>query len=216
MNPNIKNNSDMWGNPKTWKEDGNEWSGHFESTQKMWSNTIYPRISSFLKGDILEIAPGYGRVTEKLLESNINSLEVVDLNSNCIDKCKEKFGDKIRGYYVNGGRDLWDIPSNSKDFIISWDSFVHMDETVVEPYLYEIIRTLKPNGIAWIHHSNLIGGDLNNWLNKSGRANMGNPRFKELGEKVGLQITHQEHFKWEASSEYDLWDGITTLQKVDI
>lgn len=209
---NIQNNIEMWGNPSTWEIEGHEWSGHFGDTQNMWDNVIHPRIFSFLKGDILEIAPGYGRVTEKLLECNINSLEIVDLNKNCIDRCKEKFGSSIKGYYTNKGRDLWDIQSNSKDFIISWDSFVHMDETVVEPYLYEIIRTLKPGGVAWIHHSNLTGGEENNWNNVGGRANMGNNRFKELSQKVGLEVINQEFFKWEGTTEYDLWDGLTTLK----
>lgn len=208
---NIQNNSKMWGNPSTWTSDGDEWSGHFSTTQKMWDETIYPRINSFLKGDVLEIAPGYGRVTEKLLDYNINSLEIVDLNANCIERCKEKFGNKIQGYYVNSGRDLWDITSNSKDFIVSWDSFVHMDETAVEPYLYEIIRTLKLGGIAWIHHSNLVGGEQNNWNNVGGRANMGILRFAELSQKAGLQVINQEYFKWEGSN--NLWDGITTLRK---
>jgi len=209
---NIQNNIEMWGNPSTWKKDGDEWSTEFGGTQNMWDKVIYPRISQFLKGNVLEIAPGYGRITEKLLEYNIDSLEIVDLNSNCINKCQEKFGDKIKGYYINGGKDLWDIASNSKDFIISWDSFVHMDETAVEPYLYEIIRTLKPEGIAWIHHSNLMGGGENNWNNLGGRANMGNDRFVELSQKVGLQVINQEYFQW-GDEKSRLWDGITTLKK---
>lgn len=209
---NLQNNIDMWGNPTTWKSDGDEWSTQFGTTQNMWDEVIYPRISTFLKGDILEIAPGYGRVTEKLLEYNINSLEIVDLNSNCIDRCKERFEDQIQGYFTNSGKDLHDFVSNSKDFILSWDSFVHMDETVVEPYLWEIYRVLKPGAIAWIHHSNLERGNENNWNNIGGRANMGNAKFKELSQKVGLTTVNQEYFKWESNAV--LYDGITTLQKL--
>jgi ubiquinone/menaquinone biosynthesis C-methylase UbiE len=208
---NLQNNIEMWGNPTTWKKDGDEWSTQFGTTQNMWNEIIYPRISIFLQGDILEIAPGYGRVTEKLLEYNINSLEIVDLNSNCIDRCKERFGDRIQGYFTNSGKDLHDFTSNNKDFILSWDSFVHMDETVVEPYLWEIYRVLKPGAIAWIHHSNLGGGDENNWNNIGGRANMGNAKFTELSQKAGLTVVNQEYFKWESNAI--LYDGITTLQK---
>ena len=210
---NLQNNIDLWGDVTTWIDDGHEWSGHFNNSDEMSRDTIYPRISNFLKGDVLEIAPGYGRITEKILKYNVDSLEIVDLNRNCIDRCKEKFGDKIKGYHVNGGNDLWDIQSNSKDFIFSWDSFVHMDKTVVEPYLYEILRTLKRGGIAWIHHSNLSGGQEDNWKNKSGRANMGNKLFSEISNKVGLEVLNQEYFKWESTEEYELWDGITTLYK---
>jgi SAM-dependent methyltransferase len=209
---NIQNNIEMWGDPSTWQKDGDEWSTQFGSTQNMWDEIIHPKISQFLRGDVLEIAPGYGRITEKLLEYDIDSLEIVDLNSNCIDRCQERFGDKIQGYFTNSGTNLYDFSPESKDFILSWDSFVHMDEKVIESYLKEIHRVLKPGGIAWIHHSNLWGGSENNWNNMGGRTNMNLFRFAELGQEAELSISNQETIKW-GDEKSTLWDGISTLKK---
>ncbi len=135
------------------------------------------------------------------------------MNKNCIDFCKQKFGSKIQNYYVNGGKDLEDISSNSKDFIFSWDSFVHMSENVIQSYLHEIKRTLKPGGVAFIHHSNLVGGNEDNFSNWAGRSNMGLSKFKELSESAGLKTINQEYFRWENVKEIELYDGLSTLQK---
>ena len=122
----------MWNNVDTWIDDGEEWSDHFETTDNLWDVIILPKIKPYIKGDVLEIAPGHGRITRKLLESNIN-LDILDLSDTCIERCRKRF-------------DLTDINSNSKDFIISFDSFVHMHEEVINSYLSEINRVLKLDG----------------------------------------------------------------------
>lgn len=212
---NIDNNKKVWGDPKTWTQEGHEWSGTWESTDDLYYSTLHSRISPLLHGDVLEIAPGYGRITEYLIKDS-TTLDIVDLNKNCIDFCKQKFGSKIQNYYINGGKDLWDINSNSKDFVFSWDSFVHMSENVIQSYLYEINRVLKPGGKAWIHHSNLFNGDEDNFKNYAGRANMTVDRFKELSEIVGLRIVNQEYFRWHNETHLELYDGFTTLLKTQL
>jgi len=209
---NIENNKKVWGNNQIWTKEGHEWSGAWDSTDDLYNSTIYPRISTFLQGDVLEIAPGHGRITEYLIKDSL-TLDIVDLNKNCIDFCKQKFGNKIQNYYINKGKDLWDINSNSKDFVFSWDSFVHMSKSVIQSYLYEINRVLKPGGRAWIHHSNLFNGNEDNFKNYAGRANMTVDIFRELSETVGLDIVNQECFRWHNETRIELYDGFTTLQK---
>lgn len=194
-----------WNEESAWSDAGNEWSEFFESTDKLWNNLIYPKIEEYLKGDVLEIAPGFGRITE-YLKDKVNNLSIVDLNQLCIDKCKQKFGDSVE-YYVNDGKSLDMFENSSKDFIFSWDSFVHMHENVIKNYLREIYRVLKPGGYAFIHHSYLSGGQKESFKNLFGRSNMNPELFKKIAEEQSLKIIKQENIEW------TITDTITTLHK---
>lgn len=147
---NIEEQKNIWSNLNNWINDGHEWSEWFGTTDNLW-NIIYQEIKPYLKGEVLEIAPGYGRMTKYLIDYSDN-LNLVDLNENCINRCKEKFGDKIKSYSVNDGKSL-NYNDNVLDFIFSYDSFVHMTSDVIESYIKEIYRTLKNDGYAFIHHS---------------------------------------------------------------
>lgn len=183
----------FWNDLSEWKRDGEEWSDVFGGTDNIWNNIIYPKIKDYLDGEILEIAPGHGRITDYLLKySNSNSLSIVDLNETCILKCKELFGDRIKKYSVNNGKNLNDFENNSFDFIISWDSFVHMDKYVIQSYLNEIYRVLKPNGVSYIHHASLYGGSIESRSNIAGRSNMSSEIFKEMVENSKLKLISQE------------------------
>jgi cyclopropane fatty-acyl-phospholipid synthase-like methyltransferase len=39
------------------------------------------------------------------------------------------------------------------DFVFSFDSLVHVESDVIENYLTQLAKKLKPNGIGFIHHS---------------------------------------------------------------
>lgn len=194
-----------WNREDAWTDSGNEWSEFFGSTDNLWNNIILPKVENYLKGDVLEIAPGFGRIT-KYLKDKSDKLSIVDLNQLCIDKCKEKFGDDIE-YYVNDGKSLVMFENSSKDFIFSWDSFVHMNDEVIKEYLKEIYRVLKPDGYAVIHHSYLSGGQKESFKNLSGRSNMNPDLFKTLAEEQSLKVIKQEDFEW------TITDTITTLHK---
>ena len=194
-----------WNNEYAWVEHEHYWSDFFGGIDKLWNDIIYPKIGNYLKGDVLEIAPGFGRITT-YLKDKVNNLTIVDLNQLCIDKCKEKFGDTIK-YYVNDGRHLDMIESNSLDFVFSWDSFVHMDEDVINCYLGEIYRVLKSGGHSIIHHSFLYGGNKKSFRNLGGRSNMTPSRFKELAENNNLEVINQEDIIWTVT------DTITTIKK---
>lgn len=195
----------FWNEEHYWIDGGNEWSEFFGGSDNLWNNIIYPRIKDYLKGDVLEIAPGFGRITN-YLKDIADTLIVVDLNQLCIDKCKEKFKDDVK-CYVNDGRHLNMIPDNSLDFVFSWDSFVHMDEDVINCYLNEINRVLKTDGYSVIHHSFLSGGEKQSRNNIAGRSNMTPDKFKELVNNNNLQVITQENMTW------TVLDTITTIKK---
>lgn len=211
---NIRKNHELWNDVNTWQDDGEEWSTHFQNTDKLWEDVIQPRVISHLRGSVLEIAPGRGRMTRKLIESKID-LEIIDLSDTCIDRCRERYGDQISGYHVGNGKDLRSIEDKSKDFIFSFDSFVHMHEEVIDSYLEEISRVLKPNGYCWIHHANIVEGNDDNFKNVAGRSNMDIAKFKKLSEENGLEVIKQDLIKWEAEGNPEwLRDGLSLVRKI--
>lgn len=190
---NIEEQKNMWNNLDNWSNGGHEWSIYFGTTKNLW-NIIYPKFKNYINGNILEIAPGFGRMTEYLLKHTKN-LSIVDLCDICIENCKEKFGNTIEKYVINDGKTL-NFDDNSFDFIFSFDSFVHMTEDVIECYISEINRTLKNNGHAFIHHSFFMGGNNNNVSeNIAGRSNMTPETFKNIVEKYKMIVISQENFR---------------------
>lgn len=154
--PTIAENRDVWNESYDWSQGGTEWSAAWGSARLQWYGSILPRISAFVPaGRIVEIAPGFGRWTH-YLKDLCDSLTVVDLSPRCIEACRERFGDNPRiDYHVNDGQSLAMIPDASVDFVFSFDSLVHAEEAVLRSYCAEIARILRPEGAAFIHHSNL-------------------------------------------------------------
>jgi ubiquinone/menaquinone biosynthesis C-methylase UbiE len=142
-----------------------------------------------------------------------SELLVVDLNETCIKKTKEKLEHHVLGYFVNNGNDLPKIRDNSQDLVFSFDSFVHIHKNVIDDYLGEIYRVLKPGGRAYIHHSWLLGGQDHSFLNVAGRADMNPELFKSLVEKHKMKVVEQKTIKFEPLGEWDGTDSITTFEK---
>ena len=90
-----------------WSQEGEEWSASWGGTEALWRTVLLPRIDAYVPtGTILEIAPGYGRWTQ-YLKDLCNRLIVVDLASQCIEHCRERFAaDRNIEYHVNDGRSL--------------------------------------------------------------------------------------------------------------
>jgi SAM-dependent methyltransferase len=204
-----------WNDPNMWSDDGHEWSKSFGNTENLWNKYIFDDIKEFRGKKILEIAPGYGRITQ-FLSILASELIVVDLNENCIDKCKEKLGHHVMSYLVNNGEDLPAFIDNTQDLVFSFDSFVHMHENVIDKYLSEIYRVLKPGGKAWIHHSWFYGGEKYSFLNFAGRSNMSPELFKSLVEKNDLEIIEQKPLKFNPLGSWSGTDMISIFQKKNL
>jgi ubiquinone/menaquinone biosynthesis C-methylase UbiE len=154
--PTIEENRAIWGETYDWSQAGEEWSQAWGGSRMQWYGSILPRISTFVPADtILEIAPGYGRWTA-FLKERCKHLIVVDLSERCIDRCRERFPDCSHiSYFVNDGNSLEMVSDDSVDFIFSFDSLVHAEHAVLKAYVAEVAKKLRPNGAAFLHHSNL-------------------------------------------------------------
>jgi SAM-dependent methyltransferase len=200
--PTIAENSQAWGH-YDWQDHGDEWSKTWGGTPALWSFTILPRIRNFLPtGRILEIAPGYGRCTA-YLKDLAERLQIVDLEERCIDACRSRFADENHiDYFVNDGSSLDDVEDGSIDFAFSYDSLVHVEGDVIEKYLQELRRTLSPNGVGFLHHSNFgiyrtpdpNRSDPENvhWRGESMTAAL----FDQFCKSAGLVCLGQEVVNW--------------------
>ena len=154
--PSIDWNWSMWGEVHSWPCQGSEWSVAWGGVEAQWFTTIFPRIRRFLPARrILEIAPGYGRWSDYLLHLS-EIYTGVDLAETCVKACKERFSTAPNATFaLNDGKSLPMVSDASVDFVFSFDSLVHAEADVIESYLTELSRVLTPDGIGFIHHSNL-------------------------------------------------------------
>jgi ubiquinone/menaquinone biosynthesis C-methylase UbiE len=201
-----------WNNENWWVMDGHEWSKSFGTTENLWNNEIFDKIKEFRGKKILEIAPGFGRITQ-FLSILAGELIVVDLNPRCIEKTREKLKNHVLAYFVNDGKSIPKVRDNSQDLVFSYDSFVHMHANVVEEYIKEIFRVLKPGGHSFIHHSWYYGGEDNSFSNIAGRANMTPEQFKELVNLYGMEIISQDVIQFEPLGLWNGTDCISVFKK---
>jgi SAM-dependent methyltransferase len=163
--PTVEENKSAWNELYEWSDEGEEWSAAWGGSENQWYFSLLPRLRDYLsKAEIgVEIAPGFGRWTQYLVP-HFDKLHLVDLSKRCIDASKVRFeGCSNLEFHVNNGFDLSMISSNSVDFVFSFDSLVHVNSDVIDSYVLEIDRILKPEGVAFIHHSNL--GSFANRIN---------------------------------------------------
>ena len=199
-----------------------EWTAHEKRLSSAWGGpaaqwfgTVLPRIHEFIPVEtILEIAPAEGRWTNSL-KDHCENLIVVDVSEERIAACRERFAASTNiTYHKNNGRTLEMIDDHSVDFVFSFDSMVHADPVVFESYLRELRRTLKPNGVGIIHHSNLgMYPELAAWshdgsqgyLEEKGERKdllawhspkMTARHFEQACERAGLQCRSQELVNW--------------------
>lgn len=153
--PTIKENQQKWGTSTEWLRAGEQWSDAWGGPERQWNRTILPRIRQFLPATtILEIAPGFGRWTH-FLKDHCERLIGVDLNQNCVEECRKRFGSSPNlSFFQNDGKSLEMLADASVDFVFSFDSLVHAEVEVLDGYLSQFRRILKPNGAAFLHHSN--------------------------------------------------------------
>jgi ubiquinone/menaquinone biosynthesis C-methylase UbiE len=220
--PSIQENVQTWGDSYEWSQAGDEWSNCWGSAPAQWDGSLFPRVFPFLGGRILEIAPGRGRWTQ-FLQRDCTSLVGIDLAASCVEYCSKRFSDSPHlRFAVNDGLTFPSVEDKSIDFVFSFDSLVHAEADVIASYVREIARVLRPDGVAFIHHSNLgsVPGSLILW-NKIKRRlglpayqhwrarSMSAAKMRQFVEQAGMSILQQEIMPW--VGEKMLMDCMTTM-----
>jgi ubiquinone/menaquinone biosynthesis C-methylase UbiE len=206
--PTLKENKTLWAE-WGWPQHGDEWSIQFGGTKKMWEDFILPRIREFLPAThLLEIAVGHGRVSNYLIPRAV-SYSGIDIDRGCIAYCRNRFKDS-RAYFLATDGMTIPFPDNFFNFVFSWDSLVHADRIVIECYIHELARVLKPGGAAFIHHTNrgaVETPDTMPWHVRDIR--MTADFFKTCCQDVGLTCT-QELIDWAKVKDLDC---LSTVRK---
>lgn len=220
--PTIERNREKWDGEYDWSGAGAEWSAPWRTVDMQWHGALWPRIHNFVPtGTILEIAPGYGRWTS-FLKDLCQQMIVVDLSARCIDACKQRFArEQHITYHQNDGKSLECVPDGSVNFVYSFDSLVHAEEEAIASYLAQLPRKMAPDGVGFIHHSNLgeyphlktvrsVGPLRAVWkllglgTKSHGRAfSMTATKFEKLAAAAGLQCISQEILNWRCNRLID-------------
>lgn len=205
-------NRAVWSEYK-WPQGGAEWSRPWGGSASLWYSGILPRVWAVLPdaasdgraaatGTIVEIACGHGRITD-FLRRHAGRLIGVDVTPKCVEACVARFADDKRcEFHVNDGTSLPMVEDASADLVFSWDSLVHVGHEVMQAYVREIARMLKPGGYAFIHHSNLgqqahlLTGKEKTEVVAGRRASMSAEKMRADCAEVGLVCESQELLPW--------------------
>jgi ubiquinone/menaquinone biosynthesis C-methylase UbiE len=174
-----------------WQNRGEEWTLSADWKNSVVTSLMRPHMSH--GGVILEIGPGGGRWTEHL-QPIASRLIVVDISSECLRFCRERFSSLGNIEYVlTSSSDLPGLGDDSVDSIWSFDAFVHINSSEVEAYFQEFRRVLKEGGIGVIQHGS-NGGISGGW-----RSDLTLQKLNEILEAVGFERVDQ-FFRWSDES----------------
>ncbi len=209
--PDLQWNKDSWDHAYDWARLGEEWSESWGGSEAQWFGTLYPRLHRFLPaGNLLEIAPGYGRWTHYLLRYIQGSYLGIDLSEACITSCKERFsGLDNTSFAVNDGLSLGAAEDGDFDMVFSFDSLVHANLDVHQTYIPQIIRKLRPNGIAFIHHSNWADCGSTEPNNHCRAEDVGASDYAMIVKEAGGEVLLQECVNWGSK---EMIDAFTVFQ----
>jgi len=197
--PNPAENRAQWSG-YDWSQGGDDWSFGWGSSRVLWFGTILPRVHFLLPaGHLLEIAPGYGRVTAFLLE-HCRTYTGVDVTERCVAACRERFaGREGARFELNDGASLAAVADASVDAAVSWDSLVHVDPETMEAYVRGLAQKLRPGARAFLHHSNL--GAHGERAKEVPNPHWRDPRMsaellRRFAAEAGLELDAQELVQW--------------------
>jgi SAM-dependent methyltransferase len=154
-----------------------------------WAGLIWPLIHAGSDFSVtLDLAAGHGRNTEMLRRVS-GRVIAVDVNASNVEFIRQRFADHPEVDVVqNSGLDLGPIPDESVTFVYSFDAMVHFYPEVVQAYIPELYRVMRPAARGFIHYSNRVTGGRNykavrGWRNVGGRE-----RVEGWMREAGLEV----------------------------
>lgn len=159
--PSVEWNRQTWSGRHGWERQGDEWTGMADHCGQPYEDWKQSLVDTFIVelvpvgAEVVEIAPGHGRWTEHLL-ARAKHVDAVDINQSCLDVCAQRFAaaDNL-ALRLTDGSSMSFVADGSVDVVWSFDSFVHMEPEVIQGYLTEFARVIRPGGRAVIHHAGL-------------------------------------------------------------
>jgi SAM-dependent methyltransferase len=203
---------------------------YFELAEKDMDNQWNGIVKPNLPGDadysyVLEIDPGHGRNTNKLKDIS-GKIVGVDINPDNIAFLQNRFvGNSNLSFYQTGGVTIPKEIESGVSFVYCFDAMVHFDKEVINAYLLEIARLMRPGATGFIHHSqtpecpkrlkngfcskpDIIGHDHSNPHQRNAYSK---EEFAKIAKEAGLTIIKQIDMVWD--QKYGATDAISTFQK---
>jgi SAM-dependent methyltransferase len=194
-------------------------SAYYQNAEK-WTGAFWDPASDFRRlferldvTRCAELACGHGRHAEQLLRlkpQHVQMLYCLDVIQNNIDVTSRRLAPfpRVRCMLSNG-KDFQPIATGELTAIYCYDAMVHFSPDIVESYLADAYRALRPGGRALLHHSNLDAPqtgqrpDSHYGRNPHARNHMTLALFSALAASAGLRILETRARQWGEIADLD-------------
>lgn len=191
---------------------------YFEQAEKdmqyHWTRLVEPFISHIGYDIVLDLAAGHGR-NSAILARKAKRVICVDINPDNIAFLNRRFTDRNKFCIVqNDGVSLDAVPENEVDLVYCFDSMVHFDLEIIQAYIKEIARILRPSGHALLHCSNYTknpGGDFRE--NPHWRNFFSADILLHLAQRSGLVVSKIAKTPW---GGIEALDCMALLRRLDV
>ena len=129
----------------------------------------------------------------------------MDIHPANLDFCRTRLQrfDNV-SFTVNSGFDFRPIEDGTASAIFCYDAMVHFNPDIVESYVIDTARVLRPSGLALYHHSNYSGAQNERYTkNPHGRNVMSQAEFCGLAARAGLQVVESFPIHWGGMPDLD-------------
>ena len=135
----------------------------------------------------IEIGPGGGRWTRHLL--GFSRLYAVDCHRALLNELRKSVSARNVLCVENDGTGFPGLADHSIDYVFSFGAFVHMHMDVIEAYLVETARVLKPGGNVVLQYADKTkpGGQRN-----TGYADNTPARMRALLSRCGYRVLEED------------------------
>ena len=193
-------------------------STYYDDAEKLmyifWNeSTIFRRLFENLDlSQVVELAVGHGRHAE-LVAARADEVVVMDVFEENLNFCRKRLKhfnnikfQKCEGANFDGVGDDWATS------IYCYDAMVHFSPDIVESYLNDTYRILKPDGMALYHHSNYPATKEQHYgQNPHARNRMTKELFGSLCEQSNLRVIESIVIDWGGVEGLDC---ITLVEKI--
>jgi SAM-dependent methyltransferase len=149
----------------------------------------------------LEIGPGDGLWTKHLV--GCDPLYLVDTNKEFLTSSLEQFHEDYRRRvrtYTTEGTDLSMLPQNQFGFVLAWNVFNYLTADLLDLYLSEIIKVLRPGGYCVFSYNNAERTHSAALVQTGYMSYMPKAYLLKLLNKYGFEVIVtsdlEEHISW--------------------
>jgi ubiquinone/menaquinone biosynthesis C-methylase UbiE len=182
-------------------------------THVFWNeNTRFRKLFNMLDlTATLELSCGHGRHAERTAGMT-SQLTLVDIHESNLAFCRNRLkAFPFITYVKNDGFSYEPVGDETQTAIYCYDSMVHFSPELVESYLKDTARILKPGGMGLFHHSNYPAPlDRHYGQNPHARNHMTQSLFIRLATEAKLSVVNSMIIQW---AQVEDLDCITLVRK---